>query len=243
MSAAGGEGWVDVIADDVAGGGDCAAAGVAFDDDDFGAGDLAGVFHAGEDLVSGDIACDADAEDVAEADVEDEFGGGAGVDAAEDDGEGVLGVCGAVDLADEVAVEALACDEALVAFFEHADDVCRGGVALDVAGGDVDVLDLVGDGVAVFEADGADVDAAFGGLIVSEVLDHAEDIGVDVVGGACVEDDVVAWFEAGEGGGEGGAVEESDLASEFDACDWAAGVGFADDVEAEAEVLLEDEGG
>jgi hypothetical protein len=85
---------------------------VAFDDDDFGTGDLAGVFHAGEDLVGSDIACDADAEDVAEADVEDEFGGGAGVDAAEDDGERVLGVGGAVDLADEVAVEALACDEA-----------------------------------------------------------------------------------------------------------------------------------
>jgi hypothetical protein len=110
-------------------------------------------------------------------------------------------------------------------------------------GTDVDVLDFVGDGVAVFEADGADVDAAFGGLIVSEVLDHAEDIWVDVVGGASVEDDVVAGFEAGEGGGEGGAVEESDLVSEFDACDWAAGVGFADDVEAEAEVLVEDEGG
>lgn len=76
VGAACGFGGVEVLADELAGGGHGSAFGVAFDDDDLGAGDLAGVFHAAEDFFRGHIACDADAEDVAQAEVEDEFGGG-----------------------------------------------------------------------------------------------------------------------------------------------------------------------
>ena len=234
---------VEVLADELAGCGDGSALGVAFDDDDLGTGDLAGVFHAAEDLFRGHIACDADAEDIAQAEVEDEFGGGSGVNAAEHDGERVLSGRGDADLADEVAIEPFSGDEAVVAILEELENCLGGGLVLDVAGGDVDVLDFVCDGVAFLEADGADLDTAGWSLFIAEEADDFEDIGVDVVGGAGVEDDVAALFEAGEGSGEGGAVEEGDLIGEFESGHGSADVGFPDHVEAALEVAVEDEAG
>ncbi len=114
-------------------------------------------------------------------------------------------------------------------------------LGLDVAGADVDILDFVFEGVAVLEAGEANLDAADGGLVVPEFADDAEDVRVNEVGGAGVEDDMVALFEAGEGIGELGSVEEAELVGELQACHCAADVVFADDVEAALEVAVEDE--
>ncbi len=104
----GGFGGIAATFDEVAGGLDGAAAGVAEDDDHFGAGDLAGELHAGEDFGASDVTGDAAGEDVTKSEVEDHFSGDTGVDASEDDGHGMLAVGGGVDLADEVPIESLA---------------------------------------------------------------------------------------------------------------------------------------
>ena len=72
------------------GGGDGAALRVAHHNDQLGAYDGAAVLHAAKHLGAGDVAGDADAEDVAESEVEDDFRRGAGVDATENDGQRVL---------------------------------------------------------------------------------------------------------------------------------------------------------
>lgn len=113
-------------------------------------------------------------------------------------------------------------------------------LGLDVAGADVDILDFVFEGVAVLEAGEANLDAADGGLVVPEFADDAEDVRVNVVGGAGVEDDVVVLLEACEGIGELGSVEEAELVGELQASHCAADVVFADDVEAALEVAVED---
>ena len=153
----------------------------------------------------------------------------------------MLAVGGGVDLADEVAVEALAFDETFIAVLEKLKDFLRGELSLDVASAYIDVLDLVADGVSVLEAGQADLNAADRRLIVLELADDAEDIRVDVVGGACVEDDVIPFFETGKGGGELGAIEEADLVGELEASDWAADMAFPDDVKATLKVAVEDE--
>ncbi len=83
-----------------------AAGAVAHDDDQFCTCTAACVLDAAEDFVFCDVASDANAEDVAEAEVEDELAGGPGVDATEDDGHGILPCGGCVDLATEIAGEA-----------------------------------------------------------------------------------------------------------------------------------------
>ncbi len=84
----------------------CAAGAVAHDDDQFCPCTTAGVLDAAEDFVFGDVASDANAENVAKAEVEDELAGGPGVDATEDDGHRKLPRGGCVDLAAEIAGEA-----------------------------------------------------------------------------------------------------------------------------------------
>ena len=76
--------------DEVDGRGHRAAPGVPHDQDQLRPGHGAAVLHAAQHLPAGDVAGDADAEDVAHPQVEDQLGGRAGVDAAEHDGQRVL---------------------------------------------------------------------------------------------------------------------------------------------------------
>src|SRR5581483_7768738 len=97
MLAAGRVGRRLLRTQELEGGGDGAATGMAQDEHELGAGDGAAVFDAAEYFAAQDVAGDAHAENVAQREVEDDFGGGARVDAAENDGHGVLAVGGGGD--------------------------------------------------------------------------------------------------------------------------------------------------
>ena len=109
-------GWFDFIdqSGDVAelhvgtGPADRAAGGMAEDDDGLGTSLGCGVFKTAEEVVVKNISRDAGAEDVANALVENDFIGGAGVDAAEHGCEGILAGCGFPSLGLEIAVFAVA---------------------------------------------------------------------------------------------------------------------------------------
>ena len=82
---------------------DGAATGVAHDQNEACAGHGAGELHAAEDFFFGHVAGDADDEGIADAEVEDELHGTAGVDATEHDGHRELRGGGGVHLAGVVA--------------------------------------------------------------------------------------------------------------------------------------------
>ena len=115
---------------------DGAAVGVANDDDEFGPGDLAGEFHAAEDVIVEDIAGDAGAKDIAHALIKDNLAGLTGIEAAQDHGEGILAGGRGMDLRGEIAGDGLAGDEAGVASTEFGQGLLRGhrglrGLGLD----------------------------------------------------------------------------------------------------------------
>ena len=115
-------------------------------------------------------------------------------------------------------------------------------MGLYFAGGDVHILYLVVDGVAVFEAHEADFEVAGGGGLFAEVIDQIENVGIDVVGVAGVQDHVAVSGDGIEGLFEDGAVEKADLVGEFDAEDFPADVMFLEAAQGVAEVAAEDEG-
>lgn len=70
--------------------GDSATFGVAENDDQVGVKVFDGVFDTADSLVGDDVAGDADDEEIADALIEEEFGGNPGIGTTEDDGERVL---------------------------------------------------------------------------------------------------------------------------------------------------------
>ena len=116
--ATGGLGGGPVIADEVDGRGHGAAPSVPHDQDQLCPGHGTAIFHAGQYFPARDVAGDADAEDIAHAQVEDQLGGRAGVDATEHDGQRVLPFGRGADLAAEVAGETSAGAEPFVAIFQ-----------------------------------------------------------------------------------------------------------------------------
>ncbi len=114
------------LADEVDGRGHSAAPGVPHHQDQLRPGHGAAVLHAGQHLPARDVAGDADAEDVAHAQVEDQLGRRAGVDATEDDGQRVLPLGRGADLAAEVAGQPPAGAEPLVAVLQDLQHLLRG---------------------------------------------------------------------------------------------------------------------
>src|SRR5690606_33311878 len=95
------------------GGVDRSATGVPHDNDQFGSGDSAGILDAPENLVLGNIACNADTEDITDAHVEDEFTRIATIDTTENHGQRSLFFRSFRDLATPVAMQALTLQETL----------------------------------------------------------------------------------------------------------------------------------
>ena len=124
--AAGGFGGRPDIADEVDGRGHGAASGVSHDQNQLRSGHGTAILHAGQHLPARDVAGDADAEDVAHAQVEDQLGGCAGIDATEHDGQGVLPVGRGADLAAEVAGQTPAGAEPFVAVLQDLQHLLRG---------------------------------------------------------------------------------------------------------------------
>jgi hypothetical protein len=102
---------------------DRAALGVAEHHDRLGAGEPGREFEAADDVGVDEIAGDPRDENVADALIEHQLRRHAAVDAADHRGERRLAVGGGSDLLHEVAVDALAGGEALVAGLEQADRV------------------------------------------------------------------------------------------------------------------------
>jgi len=97
------------------GGGNRATAGVAEDEDQLAVGDSTGILEAAKNLLLGDVAGNADAENIADAEVEEDFGGGSGVDAGQDSGEWVLAGSRPGHIAAEITIEPPPRAETLVA--------------------------------------------------------------------------------------------------------------------------------
>ena len=76
--------------------------------------------QAADDIGVDEVAGDAGGENVADLLVEYEFGRHAAVDTADNGGKRSLTLGGRADLSHQVAIDALARDEAFVAFLEHA---------------------------------------------------------------------------------------------------------------------------
>lgn len=148
----------------VDGGLDGTALAVSEDEDQLDIEVIDPVFDAGGDVGVGDVAGDADDEEVAEALVEEEFRRHAGVGAAEDDGEGVLGGFeGGAPVAGFVGVLQLTGDEAAVAVFESLEGIegsdGRGGLVVGGGRGG-----FVGDGEGTDEAEEGEGGGEPGGL-------------------------------------------------------------------------------
>ena len=124
MLAAGGLGRGFCRAGQLDGRGHGAAPRVPHDENQLRPGHGAGILHAAQDLATDDVPGDADAEDVAQAQVEDQFGGRAGVDATEHHGQRMLPGGRGVDLAAEVAGQPLPGAEPLVAVFRICSTCC-----------------------------------------------------------------------------------------------------------------------
>ena len=101
--ATGGLGGRPDLADEVDGCCDSAAPAVSHDQDQFCPGHRTAILRAGQHLPARDVAGDADAEDVAHAQVKDQLSRCAGIDATEHDGQGMLPLGRGAGLADEVA--------------------------------------------------------------------------------------------------------------------------------------------
>src|SRR5436190_13100090 len=93
MKAAGAD-FRAVLSEAVDGLGDGAAARVAEDEDQLRAASRAAIFDASDDFPADDVAGDANAKDVAESEIENDFGRGAGINTAQDDGQWMLTGCG-----------------------------------------------------------------------------------------------------------------------------------------------------
>ena len=107
----------------VAGPEDGPAFGVAEDEDDFGADDFCGKFHRSDDVFVEHVARDADAENVAQTLVEDEFCRGPRVDAAQNGGKRVLRFARFVDLMQQIAVDFEVVDEPIVAVAQQLERI------------------------------------------------------------------------------------------------------------------------
>ena len=139
------------------------------------------------------------------------------VDATEHHGQRVLAGGRGADLPAQVARQPPAGAEPLVAVLQDLQHLGRRQGALQVAGGVVHVLDLVAELVLAAEADQAHFDAAGRPRLLLEVADQAEDVRVDVVGVAGVEQDVAAGRHLVEHPVECGPVQEAHLVGQFDA--------------------------
>src|SRR5438445_12690410 len=104
---------------------DRAACGVAHDQHDLRAGYLAGELHATEDVIVGDVAGHAGVEHVADAEVHDRLGGGAGVDAAQEHRGRILSLRARFLLSQVVLRCLLPHSEALIALLHELDDLVR----------------------------------------------------------------------------------------------------------------------
>ena len=117
----------EIAEDDIVDGAfDGATGGVSEDEHEFSAGGSTGKFHATEHVVVNNVAGDAADEGVANTGIEDDFGGNAGIDAAEDNSSGILAGSAGALFGEVVAGSHFAGAEALVALFEFGDHHGRG---------------------------------------------------------------------------------------------------------------------
>jgi len=105
---------------------DGATSSVSEDEHELCAGGRAGEFHTAEHVVVDDVAGDAADESVANAGIEDNFGGNAGIEAAENDSGGILAGSAGALFREVIAGSHFGRTEALVAFFEFGDHLGRG---------------------------------------------------------------------------------------------------------------------
>src|SRR5271169_1126896 len=104
---------------------DSAAAGVAHDKHDFRACHLASEFHAAQYVLVSNVACHTTTEDIADTKVENQLGGRARVNAAEDNRGRILSLRSRLSFAHEIAMLRFARPEAFVASFHLLDDFVR----------------------------------------------------------------------------------------------------------------------
>jgi hypothetical protein len=97
---------------------DGAAFGVAQYHQQFGAYVFDGIFQTGQDIVVDNIACNPDAEEVAESLIKNQFHGCAGVHTAQYDSKWILFVPGFIDHFKVVVVGAQVVNKALVSFYK-----------------------------------------------------------------------------------------------------------------------------
>jgi len=103
----------------VAGTDDCAALRMSQHRDYFRSRNLTRVLHAAENVIVDDVACDADAEDVSQSLVENQFSRCAGIDAAQDGGKRELPLRGEVHLLQQVPVQLQIVQKPLVPLFQQ----------------------------------------------------------------------------------------------------------------------------
>lgn len=113
-----------------------AARVVTDDGDELGSDDFAGEFQAAEDVVIDDVARDPCVEDVPEALVKDQFGGGAGIEAVDNRCEWKLSAGRGSGLLAKVALDGDSLDKALVPLFEDVEGFGRGERLLLLTGED-----------------------------------------------------------------------------------------------------------
>ena len=110
------------------------AGGVPHNKDESGTGAAAGEFQAAQNVAADNVAGDAHAEYVADALIEDEFGGDSGINTAENNGEGELAAFGVLYLGEQAAWQRVLGQEAPVSLFEHVKCGLGGDFCLGLAG-------------------------------------------------------------------------------------------------------------
>ena len=106
---------------------------------------------------------------------------GVRIDAAQHDGERMLPLGGAVELAFQVARQRLPLAKAFVAFLQKLQHLRGRQLLLQVARRVIDILNVVIELILVAKAAQADLDAVRGGNLFLEVANQIEHIRVDVV--------------------------------------------------------------